>query len=51
LDVLIISMGTIVELVANVSYNGWGKCGHVAWLHVCTLYISCNIVVILVAHL
>jgi len=39
------------KLVANVSHNEWWKCGYVTWLHVCTLYNNCNIVVTLVAHL
>jgi hypothetical protein len=29
--ILIVSMGIIIEkLIANVSHNGWWKCGHVA---------------------
>jgi len=39
------------SLVANVSHNGWWKCEHVTWSHVCTLYISCNMVVVLTTHL
>jgi len=26
------------------------KCEHLAWSHVCTLYISCNILVALMTH-
>jgi hypothetical protein len=50
--VLIISMGIIIgNIFANVSHNGWWKCKHMTSSHVCTLYISCNIVVLIMAHL
>jgi len=39
------------KLVTNVSHKRWWRYRHMTWLHVCTLYISYNIVVILVTHL
>jgi hypothetical protein len=38
------------KLVANVFHNEWWKCRHVTWLHVCTLYISCNIIIASMTH-
>jgi hypothetical protein len=44
-------VGSASIIVANVSHNGWWKCKHVIWLHVCTSYINCNIIVASMAYL
>jgi hypothetical protein len=32
--------GLVKYQTSNISCNGWWKCEHVAWSHVCTLYLT-----------